>query len=116
MIRIGLFYLGVLFFVSCTSKNKIPSQVMQPDKMEAVLWDVIKAEAFTAQGLNKDSTTNPAKENYKLQQKIFAIHHISEKDFYTSYDYYKKNAALLKTILDSISAHAQEKKYYNKTL
>lgn len=108
---IAIMLIGIVFFTSCGNKNKIPSQVLPPNKMEAVLWDVIKAEAFTTQFIKKDSTKKPEIENYKLQQKIFALHHISEKDFYTSYDYYKKNSSLLKNILDSMGVHAQEEKH-----
>ena len=81
--------------------------------MQAVLWDVIKAEAFTTDYIKKDSAKNAAAENLKLQQQIFAIHKISKADFYNSYDYYKTNTVVFKKIVDSMIAKAERNKYTN---
>ena len=70
--------------------------------MQAVLWDVIKADAFTSEFIKKDSAKDAVQENLKLQQEIFTIHHISKQDFYTSYDYYKQNPDLFRILMDSM--------------
>ncbi len=81
--------------------------------MQAVLWDVIKADAFTTGFIKKDSAKDAVQENLKLQQKIFTIHHISKQDFYTSYDYYKLNPDLFKIMMDSMIAKAERDKQKN---
>ncbi|HXP48312.1 MAG TPA: DUF4296 domain-containing protein, partial [Bacteroidia bacterium] len=73
------------------------------EKMEAVLWDVIQADAFTNLYIKKDTSKNPSYEDAKLLSTIFAIHKISKDDFYKSYEYYKNNPTLMLTVLDSIS-------------
>ena len=98
---------------SCSNKEKIPDGILKPEKMNAVLWDVIKADVFTAEFIKKDSTKNAAAENLKLQQQIFAIHKISKADFYNSYDYYKSNTVVFKKIVDSMIAQAERKKIFN---
>ena len=103
-----LFGLGSL--ISCGNNDKRPSGILAPDKMQAVLWDVIKAEAFTTEFIKRDSAKNAAEENSKLQQQIFAIHKISKADFYKSYDYYKSNTTQFKVILDSMIAQAERSK------
>ena len=103
MIRISFFIVGcMLFIISCQNKNDIPTGILKPDKMQAILWDVIKADAFTTEFIKKDSAKNTENENLKLQQQIFAIHHVSKENFYKSYNYYKTQTPVLKTILDSM--------------
>ena len=106
MIRTACFFFGLILLSSCGDKNKIPADVIKIDKMQAVLWDVIRAEAFTKQFIKPDSVKTAAKENLKLQQEIFAIHKITRADFYKSYDYYKSNTPLFQKMLDSMVAVA----------
>ncbi|MFM6926246.1 MAG: DUF4296 domain-containing protein [Ferruginibacter sp.] len=104
---------GLVLTGSCNSKEKIPADILKPEKMQAVLWDVMKADAFTTDYIKKDSSKNAAAENLKLQQQVFAIHKISKEDFYRSYDYYKTNPVVFKKIVDSIIAQAERNKYIN---
>ena len=81
--------------------------------MQAVLWDVIKADAFTAEIIKKDSAKNGTEENLKLQQEIFTIHQTTKDIFYKSYDYYKANPGQLKIIMDSIIIQSERNKSKN---
>jgi len=111
MTRLGYLLFGLLMLQACKNKDTIPEGILKPEKMQVVLWDVIKADAFTADFIKKDSAKNAAVENLKLQQQIFAIHKITKADFYNSYDYYKSNTPLFKKILDSVVANAERSKY-----
>ncbi len=102
---LGLFIIIVL--ASCGKKDKIPPGILEPDKMQAVLWDVIRADAFTTDFIKKDSAKNEEEENVALQQKIFSIHHVSKQDFYKSYDYYKSNTVLMKDMIDTMLVRAE---------
>lgn len=114
MIRPVFFCILLLGLVSCGSGDK-PSGLLDAKKMQAVLWDVIRADAFTAEFIKKDSSKNAVAENEKLQQQIFAIHKITKSDFYKSYDYYKSNTTEFKVILDSMIAQAgNNRKTFNK--
>lgn len=111
-----LLFFCLTVFISCENKNKIPEGVLNPDKMQAVLWDVIKADAFTAEIIRKDSAKKTADVNLKLQQEIFTIHKITRVDFYKSYDYYKENPGKLKVIMDSMIVQAERNKAKNFTI
>ena len=113
MIRICMVFFCLIIFISCGNKNKIPPGILKPDKMQVVLWDVIKADAFTREFIKKDSSKDAVHENLKLQEEIFAIHHISKQDFYTSYNYYKSNPGHLKIMIDSIIAKGERDKFRN---
>ena len=113
MMRKYLVFFCLTTFISCGNKNEIPSGILKPDKMQAMLWDVIKADAFTAEIVRKDSSKKSPEVNLKLQQEIFAIHKITKDDFYRSYDYYKANPGQLKIIMDSIIIQAERNKSKN---
>jgi hypothetical protein len=109
MIRIVASILSLVILFSCENKQTEPAGILKPAKMQAVLWDVMRADAFTTEFVKKDSSKNDVEENLKLQQEIFAIHHISREDFYKSYEYYKKNSAQMKTVIDSMISEAEKK-------
>ena len=89
---------------SCKDKNAIPRGILDKDKMQVVLWDVIRAESFTNTYIKKDSTKNFILEDAKLQLQVFAMHHVTKDEFYTSYDYYRMHPELMSVVLDSINA------------
>ena len=101
----------VVCLASCANKDGLPSGILNKEKMQVVLWDVIQAESYTTLIIKKDSLKNAATENAKLQQQIFSINNISKEEFYNSYDYYSKDAQLMRTMLDSISARGEREKY-----
>ncbi len=113
MMRNCIVFFCLLIFISCGNKNKIPDGILKPDVMQAVLWDVIKADAFTAEIIRKDSSKKTADVNLKLQQEVFAIHKITRQSFYKSYDYYKENPGKLKVIMDSMIVQAERNKAKN---
>lgn len=89
---------------SCKDKNAVPAGILDKDKMQAVLWDIIRAESFTNTFSKRDSTKNLVLEDATLQHQIFAIHHVTKDEFYTSYEYYRMHPELMAVVLDSISA------------
>ena len=115
MMKIFILLMGLTLMSSCVNKDKAPAGVLKPEKMQAVLWDVIKAEVFTTDFIKKDSSKNATAENLKLQQQIFAIHKITKADFYTSYDYYKTNTVEFKKIIDSMVSVAERNRYIKTT-
>ena len=116
MIKISTLFIGLALMSSCEQKDKLPAGVLKPQKMQAVLWDVIRADVFTAEFIKKDSSKNPTDENLKLQQQVFAIHKVTKEDFYNSYDYYKTNTVEFKNIIDSMITQAERKKDFKPQL
>lgn len=117
MIRNCFFVFVLLLLTSCGNNNEKPPGILKPEKMQLVLWDIIKAEAYTAEMIKTDSAKKAPEENLKLQQQVFSIHKITRNEFYNSYDYYKNNSAVFKVMLDSmITQSARQKNYNNKNL
>ena len=116
MIRLIILLAGLALISSCGKKDQLPAGVLKPEKMQAVLWDVIKADVFTTEFIKKDSSKNATTENLKLQQQIFAIHKVSRADFFNSYDYYKSNTTAFKKIMDSMVVQAERTKNFKPQL
>ena len=97
------FYCFSLFFLlqNC-NRNKLPKGVLPFDKMEKIMWEQTKADAFTQEFISKDSLKDLTIENFKLQEKIFAKYKVDRKTFYKSYKYYLKHDDLMKPLLDTI--------------
>jgi len=95
----------VLF--SCYSKDKVPSDVIQPKKMKSVLWDIMRAQTLANEIARKDSTINAASETKILSQKVFKIHQTDSVNFNKSYNWYVKHPDVLKIIFDSLYVQKQ---------
>lgn len=89
---------------SCTDKNKIPSDILPRQKMEAVLWDMLRAGGFLeAYVFSRDTAVDKVAESQKWYDKIYQLHGITKEQFKKSFAYYKDNLQALKPILDSLS-------------
>ncbi|MDF2189386.1 DUF4296 domain-containing protein [Paraflavitalea sp. CAU 1676] len=112
----GCFYLLVFtvigLAVACSNKNKIPSDVMAQDKMEKVMWDMIQADRFSSQFLERDSVAkkNIKVENLKLYEQVFQHHKISKDEFLRSFQFYLSRPDLNKPIFDTMSARADRRR------
>jgi hypothetical protein len=80
----------------------VPKGILQPEKMQAVMWDVLQAEVFASEFIRVDTTKNTLYENFRLQKKIFSLHQTSREQYYKSYEYYKSKPELMKTMLDTM--------------
>lgn len=94
-----------VFIFSC--KSSVPDDVLPPKKMQAVLWDVMQADAMAEYYAMNDSTFTGLSKHVDYYQKVFSIHKISKEDFIRSLTYYENNPARLKPILDSIQSYGQ---------
>ncbi len=102
--------LTALLFSSCSSKNKVPSGIIQPDEMGTMLFEVTMAEEFVNGYVAKDSSRNREAEIQKEYQKILLLHEVSEKKFKDSYDFYRSHPGIFRTMIESLDAKAQKKR------
>jgi hypothetical protein len=106
--RAGVLILFVsLLSAGCKSRNKIPVNILPQSKMQAVMWDMVRADQFLNDFvLHTGSSRDPKGESIKLYQQIFRIHHITQEEFQQSFLYYRAHPDLLKVVLDSLNAHS----------
>ena len=106
---IGRFFCVVLILgmLSCASKDQLPESVLSADKMEPLLWDLLRAEQFvTNYVLPKDTSKVARAKGPELYQAILKKHGTTDSLFRLSLAYYKKHPKLLLPILDSIGVYS----------
>jgi hypothetical protein len=100
----------MLALYSCKSKNDLPGDVMPPEKMQRVLWDVLRTDAYAFNYIKNDSTKKTEAEVAKIETQVFSVHKISKEQFFKSYDFYKTHPDLMQVMLDSlVNKYTREK-------
>jgi hypothetical protein len=101
-----------VLLIACNSNNKKKgNSILKKEKMEAVLWDVLRADAFVFTFVTKDSLKRPEAEMAALQQKIFAVHKTNRQQFNSSMDYYRAHPDVFLPMLDSMINRYTRDKY-----
>ncbi len=104
MKQLSFIVFAVMMLTACNRKNKVPSGVLPPDRMEEVMWDMMRADILvTNYMMPKDPLLVRDSAVKKLYDSIYVIHNITEEKFNKSFLYYKDHPELLKAVLDSIS-------------
>ena len=98
-----------VFLFSCYSADKIPKDIIKPEKMKSILWDVMRAQTLAQETALKDSTLDVAIETKILSQKVFEIHKTDSLHFVQSYNWYVMHPETLKLIFDSLYVQKQRK-------
>ena len=94
----------LLMLIACSDNRRIPSNIMQPEKFQAVLTDVLLADGLSLERSFKDTAIKITDENAKYFLKVFELHAVSKNDFMKSYNFYLQRPDLLKIITDSVSS------------
>jgi len=103
-----LIALSLLLF-SCSDKKPIPEEILSQEKMQVVLWDVIRADELVSYNSITDSSLNKSARTAELYSKIFKIHGISKTSFEKSMQFYQLRPDLLQPILDSLKYSSERK-------
>lgn len=108
--RSAILIILLIGIISCKGKNKIPSNVLPPDKMQLVLVDMMKADQFLSDYvLNRDTAKKREVESIKIYDQVFAIHNITAEKFFKSFTYYQQHPTFLQPIMDSLSKPVEAK-------
>src|SRR5438067_1469932 len=93
-----------LVLISCNHQQSIPKNILQPSKMQAVLWDLLRADEVVNFYIVKDSTYRTLEKRTNLYQSVFKIHNISKTEFKNSLRFYEDHPEFLKPIVDSMQS------------
>jgi len=88
--------------LAACSKAKIPKDILPPEKMQAVYWDYLQADAFANEFVRRDTSKTIETESAKLQLQVFKIHKVSKEEFYKSFEFYLNHREMLKDMLDTM--------------
>lgn len=93
---------------SCQDRNKVPANILPPKKMQAVLWDMMRADKLASDFILRDTSLERDAESIKMYQEVLAIHSLSKEKFRESFNWYKDHPVVLKVIMDSINNRNRE--------
>jgi hypothetical protein len=91
----------IVFLSAC--KPEIPQDVLPPDKMQKVMWDITMADEMSLHYMLTDSSFARVAKQARYYQSIFRIHNTTEEVFKRSAKFYMEHPALFKPILDSMN-------------
>jgi hypothetical protein len=102
--RTVLLLMGVLIIIGCGNKNTIPPDVITPQKMQPILWDMMRADQFLSDYVfSRDSAIKKDSASIAYYSQVFAFHKVSKEAFQHSFSFYKNHPGFLKVIMDSLS-------------
>ncbi|MCW3079406.1 DUF4296 domain-containing protein [Segetibacter sp.] len=99
----------LIIFFGCTS-SPVPKEILRPEKMQKIVYDLIRIDEFVNSFVVKDSTVDVKKKRSTLYEQVFKVNKTSRKEFYSSYKYYQQHPDLQKGLFDSLYAEVDRKK------
>jgi hypothetical protein len=102
-----LFFLLILVF-ACSSRESLPDNVLPKEKMQAVLYDIFKADELANQFKNNDSAKSAMLWHTELYDKVFKLHKVSKEDFSKSFKFYQARPDLMKPMLEALSKKSDQ--------
>jgi Domain of unknown function (DUF4296) len=101
-----LLLLMIVLGFACNSKPDAPAKLLSRDKMEDILWDLMRADLFINNYMViKDTALDKKKQGIELYSQILELHKVSQEQFRESFLYYRSQPEELKILMDSLSHH-----------
>jgi len=100
--RFFLFIILSIITFGCIQDKKIPKNILSQNEMRKIMWDLLRADAYVANFIMRDSTKNQKDESAVLYEKIFDIHSTTREIFKKSLEFYESRPDLFKAISDSL--------------
>ncbi|RXK82844.1 DUF4296 domain-containing protein [Filimonas effusa] len=95
----------VLLLMAGGCGNGNPGGILSPDKMQQVMWDMMRADELAMDASAHDTARNSIfKHAVEQYQQVFEVHHITREEFYRSIRYYQEHPDKNKVLMDSVQA------------
>lgn len=105
-IKYSLLFLSLLV-LSCTSRYKVPEDIIQQQKMADIMWDVVTAQTLATELNIKDSSVSVAATAVRLTSEVYRIHGINKAEYDKSYAWYLNRPDLFRVVFDSLYTQQQ---------
>lgn len=98
------YFLLICLLISCSGKNEMPDGIIDPDRMQEVLWDVFLADSWAQHAKLKDTTIELSDEVKALSAEVFRLNGLSKEEFIKNYSWYRDHPEIFNQVLDSLSS------------
>lgn len=95
--------------ISC-SNIKVPPDIISPDQIQPIIFDLLKADEYLNNFILKDTLLKRDQEAIKLYDQVFQLHKTNATEFYKSYKYYQAHPDRNKMLMDSLNAMITRKR------
>lgn len=99
--------LGLVILNSCSRSSRIPPDLLDQDRMSALLFDISMAEGHVENAYFRDSAKSRDSILKIELDRVLLIHGVSQQVFLDSYRFYKSKPHLYKVMVDSLQARSQ---------
>ena len=106
--KIAILFFGLMCF-SCgidQKKEEIPSEIIEPQKMKEILWDINLMESNLRRRVDIGEGTKSLQREEDLNF-ILSKHEVNDSVFDKSYNYYATHPELMKKILEDAIEHTE---------
>jgi hypothetical protein len=100
------FFFLCFLLVLQACKPAVPKNILPPAKMQAILWDMMRADEMVEYYSPGDSAFAKLLKNTQYYQVIFRMHKTTEAIFKASMHFYIGHPKLFQPVLDSMQASA----------
>jgi hypothetical protein len=105
-----LLIFSVLFLFYACSSSPVPRGILPPERMQKVVYDLIRVDEFINNFVVKDSTVDVKKKRSSLYEQAFKVNNTNKKEFYSSYKYYQQHPDIQRGLFDSLYESLNRKK------
>ncbi|MCU0387674.1 MAG: DUF4296 domain-containing protein [Chitinophagaceae bacterium] len=102
--------IAILFFACALSCKDYPENVLPPDKMKFVFFDMMIADEFQNYYAGRDSLFNFDSIRVQNYLDILKLHKIDSNLFNQSIQYYKTNPVAFNVLIDSVTKYAERER------
>jgi hypothetical protein len=94
-------------FLSCSRSGRIPGDILNQEKMAALLFDISMSEGHIENAYFRDSAKSRDSMLKVELDRVLLIHGVTQADFLRSYQFYRSRPHLYKIMVDSLQAQNQ---------
>lgn len=105
-----LLIIPVLIILNACSSSPVPKGILPPQRMQKIVYDLIRIDEFINNFVVKDSTVDMKKKRSILYEQAFRVNNTTRKEFYSSYKYYQQHPSIQKALFDSLYEDLNRKK------
>jgi hypothetical protein len=98
----------LLIFAACSNKPEVPKNILPPEKMEAVSWDLVRADGLLSSTAAADTITPALDKRTQLYGEVLRIHGVTKETFRQSLQFYENRPDLLKIVFTKMVEKANQ--------